>query len=138
MKKIRACLYLFLLFSFFVPLLAQAKVFKPLVPCGKANPCQFCHLFVMLDNIFDLIIYGLMPVLAVLRLSIAGTRLLLSGGRPDAMARAMRDVTNTLLIVGLVLAGWLIINTILSLIGVVDWTGLKNGGWSIINCPLSP
>jgi hypothetical protein len=69
MKKL---LLYFLLFSFFAtPALVLAA---GLVPCGGYGepPCQLCHFFVLLKNIYNFVVYTLVPAVAVLIIAWGG------------------------------------------------------------------
>ena len=71
-----------LLASALIPFQAQAGCEGPLVPCGlsedspntsginERDPCRICHLFALLDNILRFIITCLVPIIAVLMLTI--------------------------------------------------------------------
>jgi len=115
MRKI--ILLVFLTISAF--LIAQEAFSAGLVPCGGPGEpdCELGHFFEMIDNIIDFFLFTIIPPIAVLMLIIGGLVFLLSGGSPEVANLGKRILRTT--IFGLVLAygAWVIINTILTLLG---------------------
>jgi len=158
-EKLKILLSIILLGSLLFPLISLADGtykmdgkpvnYKGFVPCGKdketlapgesdevALPCQLCHFFVMFRNALDFIL-KLAVVIAVLMLTIGGFLFLFAGGSPKILDSAKRILTSTLLGLVIILAAWMIINTIFMAVGAADWTGLKEG-WFSIECPIKP
>jgi len=129
MKKI---FLTFITLSLF-PLITKAA---GLVPCGEpGNPCQLCHLFSMLINIVGFIMITLVPPIAVLMLVITGVKLFITAtGDPAEIKKAQKAMMAIVIGLVLIYGSWIIVNSILSISGLVAWEGLKNGGWGIINC----
>ncbi len=121
--------------SFFLMLPFYIKA-GGLVPCGgDGEPkCQLCHLFVMMDRIFDFIMLELTPVIAVLMITIGGIMLLFAGTKPEMLKLSKSIITSTIIGVVVIYASWIIVNSILTALGVQAWTGL--GQWWIIDCQL--
>lgn len=111
-------------------------------------PCTFCHLFVMLDGIFDFLLFQLVPVIAVLMLVIggamyifayfAGAEILPEGakGGPALLGQSKKLMTSVVIGLIIIYAGWLVIDLFFSAIGVAEWTGLS-GGWFSIKCQIA-
>ncbi len=158
-EKLKILLSVILLGSLLFPLISLADGtykmdgktvnYKGFVPCGKnketlapgesaevAFPCQFCHFFVMFRNALDFIL-KLAVVIAVLMLTIGGFLFLFAGGSPKILDSAKRILTSTAVGLAIMFGAWLIINTIFMAVGVADWTGLKEG-WFSIECPIKP
>jgi hypothetical protein len=119
-----------------------------LVPCGRAcddpntsvdetKACELCDIFVMLELIVDFLLFTIVPILAVLMIAIGGIMYVMSGTSVAGGAGLVSKAKSLFMgvIIGLLITygAWIIVNTVLSLIGVADWTGLQNGWWKI-NC----
>ena len=122
-----------LIVLFLIPIVTQAR----LVPCGGINqpPCQLCHLFVMLDRIIDFILFYFVFPLGALLLVIGGGMLMLSSGEPDKITSARKILFSTIIGLLIIFSSWLMVNTLMTGIGVSDWVG-GQGGWFQINCPI--
>ena len=137
-NRIKKLLPVFLLALFF--LLSANSVSAsacggPIVSCGGngQNPCQFCDLFVVFNNLIKFLLFCLVPPFALGGIVLAGVYLIFSGGNPTAVNQG-KDVLKAV-IIGLliVFCSWLLINLFFSFIGVESWTGLKEG-WFKIEC----
>lgn len=103
-----------------------------LVPCGQpGNPCTVCHIFQLIDNIFDFFVVLSFPLAGLM---IAwGAVLILSSGGAEARVRSGKDAIKAAVIgVAIVLLAWLIVDTII--------VNLALGGgflfpWNNIPCP---
>jgi len=161
MKKIVLIALLGLLFLVLVPGLVEGDVGKHdkdwcdtispkdraggLVPCGRdcndpftedideSKPCELCDFFVMLDRWIDRLLFMAIPVLAALMIAIGGGMYIISQGQPEMLARAKRLFTAVVIGLIIIYGAWLIVNTFLMVVGVAEWTGLKEGWW-IIPC----
>ncbi len=133
------------------PMLSLAEeTAQGLVPCGNPGqaPCQFCHFFVLFRNIIDFLLNYIVIPLGVLMIAIGGFMYVfayigpaevLSGGQkggPAMLSQAKRLLTSVIWGLVIIFAAWLIINTFFQIIGVQDWTGLKEGWWKI-DCPIT-
>ena len=129
----------------FVPL---ASLAAGLVPCGGEgeSPCQLCHLFVMFDNIIKFLLVpcslnggaALVPLVAVLMVAIGGFMYIFAYvggvGKGPGMLSAANSLFAAVAIGLLIIYGaWLVINLFFTIIGVQEWTGLKE--WWKIDCP---
>jgi len=144
MKKIFLIICLITLFSF--PLISLAQ---GLVPCGRneddpdtpyneTDPCQLCHIFVLLNNILDFIFFTLTPPIAILMIAIAGAYYMLAGGNPNMLGQAKSILKSTAIALLIIYGAWLFVNLFFWAIGAADWTGFTGGwrkGWFEMCCP---
>jgi hypothetical protein len=125
-------LILLALLSFFfsLPEMVQAQ----LVPCGgEGQPeCEFCHLFVLFDNIVKFVLRSLVPPIAALMLVIGGGMFFAAAGDPSKVGKAKSVITSVAIGLVIVYGAYLLINLFFWAIGVADWTGLEN--WFIYPC----
>ena len=124
--------FLFVAGSIFLsPLFVQAE---GLVHCGtRGEPaCQFCDIFVLFNTIVNSLLTQWMPLITVLLVAVGGFMVMTSRGVPAQLARGKEIITWALIGYGVMLASWIIVNTILSLIGIADWSGV--GQWWNIGC----
>ena len=133
MKKL--FLFIFLLLISF-PFLANAQ---GLVPCGPGksepnNVCQFCHIFVLFENVVNFFLFQIVPPLAVLMIVIGGIYFFISAGDPNKINKGKGILTTVIAGLIIIYCAWIFINFFFMLIGVSDWTGLS-GGWFEIQCP---
>ncbi|MBD3208751.1 MAG: hypothetical protein GF370_04880 [Candidatus Nealsonbacteria bacterium] len=143
MKKYSAIL-LFLSILAFTPFTAHAICEGPLVPCGPGMgvDCTFCHIFELINNIFEFFLTCLVPIVAVFMFVVAGFLLMVSrGGVPgfDAGGNLFTQARGALnaLVVGIVIifVSWALLNAFMQAIGVAKWTGLAEGWWEISCTP---
>jgi len=99
----------------------------PIVPCGGDNPCQFCHIFVLLANIINFVLTCLVPIIAGLMLIIGGLYLLAAGANPQTLNQAKSVITAAVIGLVIIFLAWVFLNTILDFMGIQEWTGL--GTW---------
>jgi hypothetical protein len=134
----RKILIFFMLGLMVLPGIAQAG----LVPCGLAEddpdqegdqtvPCTFCHFFVMINNIITEIFKWVAPI-AALMLVAGGVMLLFAGAKPDMLIKAKGAITATVIGVVIIFGAWIIVNTILTKIGIIDTPSILE--WYNIDC----
>jgi len=146
MKKLFPAIFLFLfiasLFGFFASAQAQG-----LVPCGDtpANPCGFCHLFELVNNIiiFFLIPDGainnllpLVPILASLLIAIGGFFMLTSAANPQGLQRGRTIIFTVVVGLLIVYGAWLFIGLFFQAFGVISFQG--GLPWNQISCIPGP
>lgn len=110
-----------------------------LIPCGLTNerldengnggkinvPCTFDHALILINNVVNFLLFKLAVPLAAIVFVYAGVQLLLSGGSSEGMAKAKSAFTSTATGLILAVAAWLIIHTILAIVGYDgSWIGL--------------
>ena len=131
--------------------------YQGLVPCGKSEAapasgdekaeseevtehCEFCHLFVMLDGIIDFVLLDILPWIVILMILIAGIMFYFAGGNPSLLLQAKKLITSVVIGVIIILCSYLIIGTILTVLGVQGWTTLDKwadgNGVFMIDCPI--
>ena len=137
MKKIIFVVCLSLLV---VPQIGSAGV----VPCGltvddpdqpgdQTVPCNICHLFVMGERIVDLVLFKIVPPIAILVAAIAGFMFIFGGGADPGLIGQARSILRSLLIgMAIVYGAWILVNTFLTFIGLAEFSPLKE--WFVIKC----
>ena len=134
----------------------QYAQYEGLVPCGKEVslsynldvdgnltgyiqqvlvPCEFCHLFVMLNRLIHFALSELVPLLSVGMLVIAGIMFFFAQGNTNRLGQAKQLFTGVVLGLAIIYGAWLIVSGLLSLVGATEWTGLQ-GEWFKFDCPV--
>ena len=118
--------------------LAQPNVVSDnggLVPCSNTpdasgkilQPCDFNALMDLVNNIITFILFYMAIPIAAIMFAYAGFLLITAGGG-EAKTKAKGIFTNAVLGLLLAAAAWLIVSTILSILGYEGaWIGLKIG-----------
>jgi 4-amino-4-deoxy-L-arabinose transferase-like glycosyltransferase len=124
--------------ALFIPAISLARI----VPdCGTVTingvttsaPCNLCHFFLLIANIFDFIAYKLAPPMAVMMFLLAGVLFLTSGGSEDRASQAKKIFLNALIGLILVYFSWLIVHTLINVIGKkID--GFDPTTWNKFEC----
>lgn len=107
----------------FLPSLVTAQgevsIYNPdeeygLVPCGSPGqePCTTEHVVAFANNVITWLI-SILGVIAVIALMITGFKLVTSAGNPSAWAAAKDMFTNIVIGIIIILAAWLVVDTIL-------------------------
>ena len=125
-------------------------IYEGLVPCGKTTsvqgesklvmaPCQFCHLFVMLDGIVNYFLLYILSPIIVLMILVAGIMFYFAGGNPTLLVQAKKLIVSVVIGVVIILCSYLIVGTVLNVMGVAEGNPLS--GWAedgifIIKCPI--
>lgn len=164
MRKIVLNLIIIILFFPLVSFAGEYKAdgktvtYDGLVPCGKEVkvngelrniPCQFCHIFVMVDAILDFVI-GIAFIIAAGMIVLAGLLFIVAysgiggylsketGGGPKLLSQARSILGSVLTGLVIIFAAWIIVNTIFGVLGVADWAAgfTGPGKWSQIKCPI--
>lgn len=104
------------------------------VPCSQTAfiNCEFCHLFIMLDDILDFLLLRIIPILATIMLIIGGIMLYFAGASAEAFSTGKNILTSAVIGLVIIYCSWLIVNTILNILGIAEWTGLKS--WWEFSC----
>jgi hypothetical protein len=106
----------FILFAISYLLLAIYPVQAALVPCSGLN-CTVCDLFALLGNITNFILKDVMPPLAGLLFLVGGIMMVAAGGSEERFKKGKTILTNTLIGVVIILAAWVVINTLITTLG---------------------
>ena len=118
----------------FIPLLASAVV-EPggFVPC-EGKECSFCDLVAMVQDIITWIIGIIFLIFAVL-LVVAGFKLVTSGGNQSAQTSAKESLINALIGIIIVLAAWLLVDTLMRAVLPGDSGEIEGWGpWAEVQC----
>ena len=103
-----------------------------LVPCdnmvgtdGKiANPCYFTAFMNLINKVIQFVLFSLAIPIAAIMFLYAGFLLVTAGGA-EAKTKAKGIFTNAVIGLALAAAAWLIVRTVLSILGFQgDWIGL--------------
>ncbi|MDD3735097.1 MAG: peptidoglycan-binding protein [Candidatus Pacebacteria bacterium] len=107
-----------------------------LVPCSMTNnpgpKCNLCYLFKLIQNIICYLTWCIAGPLAVISILIAGIMYLTARGNPSQISLAKDIIRATVLGLVIVFGAWIIVNTIITLLGV----GSPYSDWSHIDCTL--
>ena len=120
---------------------ASAQVGRLVVCDGVDIPCDFCQLVDIGKRIVDFLI-TIAIVIATIIIVIAGIRLATSAGNVQAKEDAKKYLTNAIIGLILVLASWLVIDTIMKILvqqeGSLGGSGVSFGPWNELDCPRQP
>lgn len=111
-------------FLFILP----AVVFAQLVPCDGPE-CQACHLVELGDNIVRFLI-TIAAVIGAIMIAVAGLQMVTSGGDVARVTAAKNTMTNVVIGFIILLAAWLLVDTIMK--AFVNES--KFGVWNQIEC----
>lgn len=115
----------------------SVKVSGGLVPCGTerdgenkiTNPCGFSHIFALIKNVMDYLFLGfILPVSAIL-FAYAGFELVTSGGDTEKKSKAKSIFINVLIGLVVSLGAFLIVKTVLNIVGFKDDGGINMFGF---------
>ncbi len=119
MKKL--LIYLFVFMLLVMPAFSLAA---GLVPCGGAKEpaCDFNTLMALVNMLINFVLYYMAIPIAAIMFVYAGFELVSSGGSTEKRGIAQKVFTNA--VIGLIIAAaaWLIVKTLLSILGY-------NGAW---------
>lgn len=110
---------------------------KGLVPCGRlfdvpdtpileCQDCSFCHFFYMFDNIINFILWRVVPTLALLLITGSGFMFVVSRANQASLSTAKNLIIFTVIGWAVAFVSWMLINSLLSVAGVKEWTGLTS------------
>jgi hypothetical protein len=114
---------------FFVPFLVSAQ--ERFIPCSGPD-CNFCHIFVLIDNVIKFVLINIVPPIAILMLIIGGLLFYFSVGDPTKTKQATEIIKATIIGMLIIYFAWSIIVAIFQIIGVTNresWFW-----WSAISC----
>lgn len=122
--------FLFIIFGLFLPFITKAE---GLVPCGGIGEpkCTTCHIFVLLNNIFDYLSFKIIPPIFLMGVIIAGAIMVFSLGGEKLVVLSRKLLKSTVVATLIFYGGWMIINFALTILGVAEWSGISDGGWSM-------
>jgi hypothetical protein len=85
--------------------------------CDAQKGCGICDFFSLVVNIFAFIAFRLAPPVAGLLIVFAGALFLMSGGSEERVSQAKKIFINVVIGLVFVFASWLIVNSIIQVIG---------------------
>ena len=137
MKKIKIFAIYFLVFLMLI--MPSVSLAAGLVPCNNNNtavtnsdgsvtqpiPCDFNALMALINTIVKFILFDMAIPIAAIMFAYAGFLMVTAGGEAaGARTKAKSIFTNAVFGLVLAVAAWLIVNTILSILGYTgDWIG---------------
>lgn len=123
--------------------LAEYSAKKGLVPCGSTASgveyCSLCHLYVLIQNILDFVMWYIAPVVAVLAIGIAGFKILISGANPGQRADGYKIIKTTITGLAIMFAAWVVMNEALLFFTSSQMTGtatILTNPWNEVKCSL--
>ena len=111
-----------------LPLISFAyKIGDPLVPCNNtpdangviANPCNYTTFILLINNVISFILFDLAIPIAAVMFFYAGFLLIKAQGG-EAKTKAKEIFMNAVIGLVFVAAAWLIVQTLLSIVGYKD------------------
>ncbi|MDQ3075715.1 MAG: hypothetical protein M3Q34_01130 [bacterium] len=138
-KKIFSFILVFTVITSVVsgPIIVSAQA--GLVPCGTEkkpvvagqngtetggeviNPCGFKHVFKLINGLIDFIFKFMVVPIAAIMFAYAGFLMLFSGGNAGKSEKAKGIFINVAFGLVIAAAAWLIIHTLLDIVGVKSW-----------------
>ena len=112
------------------PQIAGARI----VPeCSETKGCGLCDFFLLVTNIYDFIAFKLAPPMAGILIVFAGALFLVSGGSEERVSQAKKIFVNVVIGLVFVFASWLIVNSIIQVIGK-SVQGFNPQSWWQFDC----
>ena len=89
------------------------------VPCDNSDtyPCDFNALMTLINNIISFILFDIVVPIAAIMFFYAGFELVTSGGNTEKRGMAKKVFTKAIFGLALAAGAWLIVKTILSILG---------------------
>ena len=97
-----------------------------LVPCDNSSGdvCNFTQLMNLVNGIIHFILFFMAVPIAAIMFAYAGFLMVTSGGSTESRSKAKSIFTNALIGLAFAVAAWLIVRTILSILGYsAPWIG---------------
>ncbi|OQX01065.1 hypothetical protein BWK69_00050 [Candidatus Parcubacteria bacterium A4] len=142
MKKILLFLSIVLVVTGFFVLTTpiQTSAADGLVPCGPENPCTFCHIFVLVNNVIKFLLvpcslndnFPFVPIIASLYIVIGGFWMVFKSTNETDYKKGKEMVFSVVIGMLIIFSSWAFLNTIFANMGIAVWTGL--GTWWTITC----
>ncbi|MFA6177614.1 MAG: hypothetical protein WC694_01835 [Candidatus Paceibacterota bacterium] len=130
MQKTKKNIISFLIFLILIiPVISLASADGlGLVPCDNSaeNLCDFNAFMALINKVIKFILFDLVIPISAIMFAYAGFLMVTSGGSTEAKNRMKSVFTNTVLGLIIALAAFIIIRTILSILGYEgDWIGFN-------------
>ncbi len=104
-----------------------------LLPDCAGSTCKPCHFLQLISNIANYIVRNLVPPLAGLLLLIGGIMMAASAGSENRYKQGRQIIANAGIGVVIVLASWLLVNTLIQALAVKE-AGYNPQTWYSISC----
>jgi amino acid transporter len=111
-----------------IPLVSFAEIppasdWKGLVPCIDGKACDFGQLLLLVDNLVKFALYGMAIPIAAVSFAYTGFKIITAPGG-EAVTKAKNVFTNTVLGLILAFAAFVIVKTVLAILGYTGtWIG---------------
>jgi hypothetical protein len=102
---------------FFIPFLVSAS--ERFIPCSGPD-CNFCHIFILLDNIVKFVLNSIVPPIAILMLIVGGLLFYFSVGDPTKTKQAVNLIKATIIGMLIIYFAWSIVVAVFNIVGVAD------------------
>jgi hypothetical protein len=125
MKKISNFLIFLSVFLILImPALSYAySAGDPLVPA--CTNCQWNDLMTLINNVISFVLFFMAVPIAAIMFAYAGILMVSSGGSTESRSKAKSIFSNVAIGLIIAIAAWLIVNTILTILGFdASWIGL--------------
>lgn len=121
--------------------------YEGIVPCNSNSikidgapgevSCQLCHLFVMVDNVLDVIFTVLAPPIFVLLVVAGGAMIVFSTGNESYVSRGKDLIKAAVIGIAIMFAAFMIIEIAISAFGFAEIKGSFNpSNWFTIKCEI--
>jgi hypothetical protein len=124
---------IFLFFGLGLAMLPQIVLARIVPECTGLKGCGLCDLFLLITNIYNFIAFKLAPPIAGVLIVLAGALFLTSGGSEERVSQAKKIFVNIILGLIFIYASWLIVNSIIQVIGK-DIQGWSKTTWMQFKC----
>lgn len=134
--------------------LAVVGIDEPIIPCGTeittdasgthiVNPCTFCHFFALIQNVYNFLIFIIVPPVAVLMVAIGGFFWLTAGGSASRVQKGWGVLKTVGIGLLMVYVSWLVVSFGINLIAkdIVKYNPAvwyDPTSWFKVGCLLSP
>jgi hypothetical protein len=106
-----------------------------IIPCGgPSNPCTICYMVLTIKNVIDFG-FKIFVYIGILMIVIAGIAYIISSGNSSMMETAKGFLKNAVIGFAIMLGAWLIINTVMLVLGAKTNLGITEAGnWYTFKC----
>jgi len=135
MMKLKNFVLFLMITSFFLLPVLPAQAAGVIPDCyaqGGTNNCTVCDMFTMISNIINVMVTYIMIPLAGLLFAAGGIMVLMGGASEEWYKKGKKSLVSTAFGVAIVLASWLIINTIITVF--VNTDAVNSASWYQVNC----
>lgn len=135
MKKIILALFSVMVVGIFFLTPTEVVLADGFVTCSGVD-CSFCNL-VEMANIIIIWLFGVIALLFMVLMVVAGFGLVMSAGNQSELASAKSKFTNAIIGLLIVMSAWLVIDTIMKTLlqdGDLDYMSSGWGPWYEIEC----